>query len=290
MTRPAIIINELDAERIDRLLEQPAFANLPVADALNDELDRAQMLAPEAMPHDVVTMNSKVKFRDLTSGEERVRTLVFPSQVTDSASQLSVLAPVGAALLGLKVGSTIHWELPGGASTHLEVLALLAGALTGSALRIEDRMNDLGEWVHRKLGGAEDSHFVDGFVTASLLFCVGPLAILGSLNDGLGRGADQLLIKSVLDGFASIAFASTLGLGVMVAAVPLAIYQGSLTVAGHFLGNIMPAAQIDALTVAGGIILMGLGIRLIGLKDIRVADLLPALVFAPVFVWIAGLL
>ncbi len=118
MTRPAIIINELDAERIDRLLEQPAFANSPVADALNEELDRAQMLAPEAMPHDVVTMNSRVKFRDLTSGEERVRTLVFPSQVTDSASQLSVLAPVGAALLGLKVGSTIHWELPGGASTH----------------------------------------------------------------------------------------------------------------------------------------------------------------------------
>ena len=99
MTRPAIIINELDAERIDRLLEQPAFANSPVADALNEELDRAQMLAPEAMPHDVVTMNSRVKFRDLTSGEERVRTLVFPSQVTDSASQLSVLAPVGAALL-----------------------------------------------------------------------------------------------------------------------------------------------------------------------------------------------
>ena len=92
MTRPAIIINELDAERIDRLLEQPAFANSPVADALNEELDRAQMLAPEAMPHDVVTMNSRVKFRDLTSGEERVRTLVFPSQVTDSASQLSVLA------------------------------------------------------------------------------------------------------------------------------------------------------------------------------------------------------
>ena len=117
MTRPAIIINELDAERIDRLLEQPAFANSPVADALNEEL--------EAMPHDVVTMNSRVKFRDLTSGEERVRTLVFPSQVTDSASQLSVLAPVGAALLGLKVGSTIHWELPGGASTHLEVLELL---------------------------------------------------------------------------------------------------------------------------------------------------------------------
>lgn len=125
MTRPAIIINELDAERIDRLLEQSEFASSPVADALNDELDRAQMLAPEAMPHDVVSMNSTVRFRDLSNGEERVRTLVFPSQVTDSATQLSVLAPVGAALLGLKVGSAIHWELPGGASAHLEVLELL---------------------------------------------------------------------------------------------------------------------------------------------------------------------
>jgi regulator of nucleoside diphosphate kinase len=125
MTRPAIIINEFDAERIDRLLEQPAYANSPVANALNDELDRAQMCAPEDMPHDVVSMNSQVKFRDLTTGEERVRTLVFPANMTDSATQLSVMAPVGAALLGLRTGSTIHWELPGGMSTHLEVLELL---------------------------------------------------------------------------------------------------------------------------------------------------------------------
>ena len=125
MTRPAIIINEFDAERIDRLLEQPAYANSPVANALNDELDRAQMCAPEAMPHDVVSMNSQVRFRDLTTGEERVRTLVFPAQMTDSSSQLSVMAPVGAALLGRRTGSTIHWELPGGASPHLEVLELL---------------------------------------------------------------------------------------------------------------------------------------------------------------------
>ncbi|ROP59266.1 regulator of nucleoside diphosphate kinase [Enterobacter sp. BIGb0383] len=124
MARPAIIINDFDAERIDRLLEQPAYANSPVADALNDELDRAQMCSPQTMPADVVTMNSEVKFRDLSSGEERVRTLVFPAQLTDSNTQLSVMAPVGAALLGLRVGDTIHWELPGGATTHLEVLAL----------------------------------------------------------------------------------------------------------------------------------------------------------------------
>ncbi|SEK65687.1 regulator of nucleoside diphosphate kinase [Kosakonia sacchari] len=125
MSRPAIMINERDAERLDRLLEQPDYASLPVADALNDELDRAQMCAPEAMPNNVVTMNSTVKFRELKSGEERVRTLVYPAQMTDSATQLSVLAPVGAALLGLRVGDSIHWQLPGGTTTDLEVLELL---------------------------------------------------------------------------------------------------------------------------------------------------------------------
>ena len=125
MSRPTIIINELDAERIDRLLEKAEFASLPVADALNEELDWAQMCTPETMPHDVVTMNSQVKFRNLTTGEELTRTLVYPAQMTDSSTQLSVLAPVGAALLGLRTGDTIHWELPGGASTHLEVLELL---------------------------------------------------------------------------------------------------------------------------------------------------------------------
>ena len=125
MSRPTIIINELDAERIDRLLEKAEFASLPVADSLNEELDRAQMCTPESMPHDVVTMNSRVKFRNLTTGEELTRTLVYPAQMTDSSAQLSVLAPVGAALLGLRTGDTIHWDLPGGASTHLEVLELL---------------------------------------------------------------------------------------------------------------------------------------------------------------------
>lgn len=125
MTRAAIIINELDAERIDRLLEQPEWASLPVADALNDELNRAVMCAPEQIPHDVVTMNSRIRFRDLSTGEERVRTLVFPAAMNDSSTQLSVLAPVGAALLGLKVGSTIHWTLPNGTVTHLEVLELI---------------------------------------------------------------------------------------------------------------------------------------------------------------------
>ncbi|GGD09568.1 nucleoside diphosphate kinase regulator [Franconibacter pulveris 1160] len=125
MSRPAIIINELDAERLDMLLEKPAFAGLPVAQALNEELDRAQICRPQALPADVVSMNSQVKFRDLTSGEVYLRTLAYPAQVTDSTSQLSVMAPVGAALLGLRVGDAIRWPLPDGSETHLEVLELL---------------------------------------------------------------------------------------------------------------------------------------------------------------------
>lgn len=124
MSRPAIIINELDAERLDSLLEKPEYARTPVADMLNAELDRAKMCSPAEMPADVVSMNSRVKFRDLNSREEFVRTLVYPANITDSDSQLSVLAPVGAALLGLRVGDTINWELPMGNNTHLEVLEL----------------------------------------------------------------------------------------------------------------------------------------------------------------------
>lgn len=124
MPRPAIIINELDAERLDRLLEQPQYAKAPVAEALNAELDRAQMCSPEKMPANVVSMNSRVAFRDLSTQHVHIRTLVYPANLTDSESQLSVMAPVGAALLGLRVGESINWTLPNGNQTHLEVLAL----------------------------------------------------------------------------------------------------------------------------------------------------------------------
>ncbi|SQA96831.1 Regulator of nucleoside diphosphate kinase [Cedecea neteri] len=100
------------------------YAKAPVAEALNAELDRAQMCSPEKMPPDVVSMNSRVEFRDLSTQEVHVRTLVYPANLTDSDSQLSVMAPVGAALLGLRVGDSINWTLPNGSQTHLEVLAL----------------------------------------------------------------------------------------------------------------------------------------------------------------------
>ncbi len=126
------------------------------------------------------------------------------------------------------------------------------------------------------------STFVEGFVTASLVFCVGPLAILGSLSDGLGQGIDQLALKSILDGFAAIAFAASLGWGVAASAIVVGIYQGSLTLVGWALGSVLSDAQVCMLAATGGLLLVGISLRLLRLRQVPVGDLTPALLVAPV--------
>ncbi len=126
--------------------------------------------------------------------------------------------------------------------------------------------------------------FIEGFVTASLIFCVGPLTILGSLSDGLGRGPDQLILKAVLDGFASIAFAASLGVGVMASVVAIVAVQGSLTLVGVLVGGVLPEAYLAAITATGGLLLLGVGLRLLQIKAVPVGNLLPALLVAPAFV------
>jgi uncharacterized membrane protein YqgA involved in biofilm formation len=174
----------------------------------------------------------------------------------------------------------------GDGGTLLVVLgALLVGGITGSLLRLEDRLEASGAWLQRRLGGARSgparARFIEGYVTASLVFVIGPLAVLGSLSDGLGRGIDQLALKSVLDGFASLAFAASLGWGVAAAAVSVGVVQGTLTVLGAVLGGLLPAALVAAVTATGGVLLLGVGLRLLALKQVAVGDLLPALVAAP---------
>lgn len=125
MTKPIITISELDAERLDILLEQPIYMNNSVAQALNVELERAEILPSDQIPDNVVTMNSRVHFYDLTRQEKHIRTLVYPARLKDSSEQLSVMAPLGAALLGLHVGSEISWTLPSGDETRIKVLELV---------------------------------------------------------------------------------------------------------------------------------------------------------------------
>lgn len=169
------------------------------------------------------------------------------------------------------------------AGTLLVVLAsLLLGGITGSLLRIETRLESFGGWLQQKGSATGDrGRFIEGFVNASLLFTIGPMAVLGALQDGLGQGIDILALKSTLDGFTAIAFAAALGWGVAFSALPVGIWQGLLTVAAVLAGAFMSGAAIAALTATGGILLLGNGLRLLQIRMVSVADLLPALVFAP---------
>ena len=174
----------------------------------------------------------------------------------------------------------------GEGGTLLVVLgALLIGGIVGSLLNLEARLEGTGAWLQRRLareGGTEArARFVEGYVSASLVFVVGPLAVLGSLSDGLGRGIEQLALKSTLDGFASLAFAASLGWGVAAAALSVGVVQGLLTLLGYLLGGLLPAALVSAVTATGGVLLLGVGLRLLALKLVAVGDLLPALVAAP---------
>ena len=163
--------------------------------------------------------------------------------------------------------------------------SLILGGITGSWWKLEDRFENIGKKLKRSLNRKnKDSNFVEGFVSASLLFVVGPLAILGSISDGLGRGIEQLALKSSLDFFASIAFAASLGIGVVFSALAVGVYQGIFTLLGFGLGDVLSEAQVIALTVTGGLLLVGVSLRLLKIKQLPVADLLPALFYAPILV------
>jgi uncharacterized protein len=182
---------------------------------------------------------------------------------------------------------------------ELAVLAaILAGVAIGEALRIHDGLEALGAWFQRRLAGGGDgdgngsgsgSTVAEGFVTASLVFCVGPLTILGSLQNGLTGDPQLLAIKSLLDGVASIAFAAALGWGVGLSAITILVVQGGIAAFSTLLEPFFDELTILAITATGGILLMGIALRLLDLKPVRVANFLPALVLAPIFVRVAEL-
>ncbi|MGJ3509777.1 DUF554 domain-containing protein [Enemella sp. A6] len=211
--------------------------------------------------------------------------------VTDALGLVTLLM---GALAAIRVVSPELGERVGDSAPVLIVLgSLLLGGIVGSVLDLERRVDDLGGWLRGRFSRGKDDQsakqrFAEGFVTASMLFCIGPLTVLGSLSDGIGLGADQLILKAVLDGFASIAFAASLGIGVMAAALSVAVVQGGLTLLGWLLGDLMPVAHVDALTATGGLMLVGLGIRLLGIKPVPVANLMPALLMAPLLAEVAA--
>lgn len=241
---------------------------------------------------------------------------------------LNVVAVLAGASLGLLLGQRLpqrvrHTGLQAvGLGTLLvgmqmalqvqNVLILLAslmlGAILGELLGIEARLAGLGRGLEQRFGGLEPGgleqgagvssgsraqRFVRGFVTASLIFCVGPLTILGSIQDGLAGDYRLLAVKSLLDGFVAIIFASTLGLGVAFSALVILVYQGGLTLAAAAIGASIPDPArnpaVLELTAVGGVLVLGIGLRLLEIKEVPVGNLLPAIALAPLLtLWLGG--
>lgn len=199
-------------------------------------------------------------------------------------------------LIGAASAITELWNedflssVPDGFPILIVLGALLLGGLVGSALKIEERLENWGLQLKRRFDKNSDSPFVEGFVTASLIFVIGPLAILGSISDGMSPGIDQLALKSTLDFFAALAFAAALGWGVALSALPVGIYQGIWTGIGFVLGSILSSYQVSAMTATGGVLLLGIGLKLLGIKNIAIGNLLPSLGLAPLLALAINLL
>jgi uncharacterized membrane protein YqgA involved in biofilm formation len=230
---------------------------------------------------------------------------------------INVFTIVGGTLVGLIVGryiserirltveqavgmTTLVLGIATAAKTDNIVFPLVSvvlGGIIGESLRIEDRFESLGNWVRRKVEVKSQSgwmsrtslttlhpRFVEGFVTATLLFSIGPMSILGSIDDGLGRGAQILIVKAALDGLVSVLFAATMGWGVAISAVIVGIYQGLMTLGASGLDAILTDRMVREMSATGGIMILGIALRFMEVKPIRVGSLLPGLFVAPVLV------
>ena len=179
-------------------------------------------------------------------------------------------------------------------NTLLVILSMVLGGVIGSLIDIEGKMNKLGAFAQRKLtsGGTGGSTFAQGFVSASLVFCVGAMAVVGSLDSGIRGDHSTLIAKSALDGVASIVFASSLGAGVMLSAVPVLVYQGAIALLGTAIAPLLSDTVITEMSAVGGLLIFGLGVNMLLDKDIKVANLLPAIfvpfVYFPIYHLIVG--
>ncbi|NWF70111.1 MAG: DUF554 domain-containing protein [Chloroflexi bacterium] len=223
--------------------------------------------------------------------------LLFGNRLSEK-TQATVIAGLGLAALFAGIdnaGKTGNLIIP--------LLSIVFGALVGEWLDIDGALNRFGAWLQSKYaggGGAEGAlipsaldareRFILGYVTASLLFCVGPLTFLGAMLDGMGNpeGFTMLALKSVLDGFAALAFASTFGVGVAFSIITILLLQGSLALAGSLLGQFLTTPMINETTAVGGLMMMGIGLILLDIKKPRIANFLPGLVIAPLIVALAA--
>lgn len=205
--------------------------------------------------------------------------------------QATLVSGMAVGTLFIGAGSTFSKMLVSGEGGSLEsrgalmlVISLAVGAVAGELLDIDGKMERFGEWLKRVSHNERDGSFLDAFVTASLTFCIGAMAILGALEDGLKGDPSLLYLKSVMDGIFTIALTASLGKGVLFSAIPILLFQGSITLASSLLRPIMTPEVLDAISLVGGVLIFCVGWNILWHeKKIRVANLLPALVVAVIW-------
>ncbi|MGB9770241.1 MULTISPECIES: DUF554 domain-containing protein [Caldisericum] len=168
-------------------------------------------------------------------------------------------------------------------------LSLILGSITGELLRIDERLEGLMEKVKSKIS-PNSPHFVEGFITATLVFCVGAMTVVGSIQEGLTGDATLLITKSIMDGITSLTLASGLGIGVMFSAISVFLIQGSLTLLGSKLLFLMQDVYINNFTGLGGVLILAIGIELLNIEKIKILNMLPSLVYLPIIIYISSLL
>ncbi len=167
--------------------------------------------------------------------------------------------------------------------------SLILGSILGTALRLHERIESAGGWIHRLFSKHDSLTFAEGFLTASVIFCVGPLTLLGCLRNGAYQNPDFLYVKSVLDGFCSIALASSLGWGVLASVATIILFQGGLSYLAFSVADPLDDLSLALMTVVGGIVLLATALMILDIKKVPVANMLPGVFLPPLFVWISKL-
>lgn len=211
--------------------------------------------------------------------------LVFRDHISPRFSQL-VTQALGLCVLVIGILSATGTQ-----DILCVIVCMVAGSLLGEALRIEDRLDRAGELLHRTLARGGGGRFTEGFVTASLLFCIGSMAIMGSLEAGMNGNYSILISKGVIDGVTSITFSAALGIGVIFSVIPLVLYQGGLTLLAGAVGPLLSASVITEMSAVGGAIIVGIAFNMFGFgpKKIRVGNMLPAIFLPPLYLSLPGI-
>ena len=195
----------------------------------------------------------------------------------------TIMDGIGLSVLVIGISNALEFE-----NLVVVIVSIVVGSIIGELIDINKRLNNLGDRLQSKFKN-EEGNFSKGFVTASLVYCVGAMAIVGAIQSGLTGNHQTLYAKAVLDGITAIIFASTLGIGVMFSSLAVFLYQGTITIFASSLSSILTEIAINEISSVGGILIIAIGINLLGLKEIKIANMLPAIIIPPVYYFLLSL-